>query len=223
MPCWPVFHLEVAANRSVAALDSAINKLIASIDSITSQLEGAANEQATHDHQRNRREIIALVVAMITLAAVAIYSGLTYSTYSAAIFSGQQQHNDTMQALYNARLCAIDQHTDTVRALARSDTANATAQDTAKRQLRAYITIPEMFIKVDTNTNALSTHVQWKNVGPTPAYDFRGWTCLYVGRISKDKAGIGQAGNDCPGWQAYSYFRAAENRSGTRKREKFLE
>jgi hypothetical protein len=69
-----------------------------------------------------------------------------------------------------------------IAALNRADTANKIARDTARRELRAYLTIPKIDVHV-VKGNLVQTLLVIENAGRTPAFDFSGWTCLYVGAI----------------------------------------
>jgi hypothetical protein len=191
------FAVEAVAAKWISALHAATNQIITSINTIRNQLETAVNQQNASDQKKNRREKIALRVATLTLIFVAAYTVLTYCTYDAALQTSVQQHNDTLNAITNAQMAEIDQHTDTIRSLIRTEVSNAILLDQEKRQFRAYVTIPELFIKVDKSTNVVSTHVQFKNVGLTPAYEFTGWTCIYIGRFHQEK-GVVQVETNFP-------------------------
>jgi hypothetical protein len=62
------------------------------------------------------------------------------------------------------------------------------ARDTAKRQLRAYVLVSQSDATISAPNNA-QIRVQLKNFGLTPAYKLSGWSCMIVGRFSKDVVG----------------------------------
>jgi len=49
------------------------------------------------------------------------------------------------------------------------------AEDTANRQLRAYLTIVGGYVEIMTNNNDIFAHINFRNSGQTPAYKFSVW------------------------------------------------
>jgi hypothetical protein len=110
----------------------------------------------------SRWHYIERVISVLTVIGVLAYTVITWRIYVAS-----QQ---------NAR----EQHRETIAALNRADTANKIARDTARRELRAYLTITQIDVHI-VNMNQVQAIVTIENAGRTPAFDFTGWTCLYVG------------------------------------------
>jgi hypothetical protein len=55
------------------------------------------------------------------------------------------------------------------------------SEETAKRQLRAYIFIHQGEIKLINNDTAIMANILLKNCGATPGYDFKSWTNVRIG------------------------------------------
>jgi len=55
------------------------------------------------------------------------------------------------------------------------------AEQTAKRQLRAYVFIHDGVITLINNDTTIMAHITLKNFGATPGYDFKSWTNIRIG------------------------------------------
>jgi len=64
-----------------------------------------------------------------------------------------------------------------------------TMQDTAQRQLRAYICIPGATIKLIKKSDSMYAHVvlRYKNAGQTPGYDVKTWIALDIAEYPLNK------------------------------------
>lgn len=151
---------------------------LGAINALVEELKTQRQGQDVAEHKKALRERVTIALVFLTVVATGFGDWIFFNTMGEARDAAANAHIDNVAALTAAQTAANGQHQDTVAALSKAEAANATARDTANRQLRAYIFVIARDVRDLSAGKSPRWGINYSVLGQTPAYDvgIRGFT-----------------------------------------------